>query len=183
MYRPPPPPSSQEKAEKGLLVRFFLRGEGFVHRLPQCSVVSLTVSRQTGLKFNHRPSRKVIFYLQPSEMQSNINRQNVSMYFKSHYFSLSSQTFGSCIKNLWTGKTMSRVLKNALSEHFNTLQLSYILKYFEILYVQGRVQGGWIGWLAWPPFRTAHLKKLIHGKKTEIRAIAMHANGESSTEV
>ena len=43
---------------------------------------------------------------------------------------------------------MSRVLKNALSEHLNTLQLSYILKYFEILYVQGRVQGGWIGWLA-----------------------------------
>ena len=88
VYRPPPPPpSSQEKSEKGLLVRFFLRGEGFVHRLPQCSFVSLTVSRQTGLKFNHRPSRKVIFYLQPSEMQSNINRQNVSMYFKSHYFS------------------------------------------------------------------------------------------------
>ena len=86
VYRPPPL-SSQEKSEKGPLVRFFLRGEGFVHRLPQCSVVRLTVSRQTGLKFNHRPSRKVIFYLQPSEMQSNINRQNVSMYFKSHYFS------------------------------------------------------------------------------------------------
>ena len=61
------PPSSQEKSEKGPLLRFFLRGEGFVHRLPQCSVVSLTASRQTGLKFNHRPSRKVIFYLQPSE--------------------------------------------------------------------------------------------------------------------
>ena len=139
------PPSSQEKSEKGPLIRFFLTGEGFVRRLPQCSVVRLTVSRQTGLKFNHRPSRKVIFYLQPSEMQSNINRQNVSMYFKSHYFSWSSQTFGSWIKNLWTGKTTSRVLKNALSEHFNTLQLSYTLKYFEILYVQGRVQGGWIG--------------------------------------
>ena len=180
---PPLPHSSQEKSEKGPLVRFFLRGEGFVHRLPQCSVVSLTVSRQTGLKFNHRPSRKVIFYLQPSEMQSNINRQNVSMYFKSHYFSWSSQTFGSWIKNLWTGKTTSRVLKNALSEHYNTLQLSYILKYFEILYVKGRVQGGWIGWLAWLHFRTAHLKKINTRRKTEIRAIAMHANAESSTEV
>ena len=82
------PPSSQEKSEKGPLLQFFLRGEGFVHKLPQCSVVRLTVSRQTGLKFNHRPSRKVIFHLQPSEMQSNINRQNVSMYFKSHYFQL-----------------------------------------------------------------------------------------------
>ena len=41
---------------------------------------------------------------------------------------------------------MSRVLKNALSEHFSTLQLSYILKYFEILYVQGRVQG--VDWVA-----------------------------------
>ena len=121
----------------------------------------LTVSRQTGLKFNYRPSRKVIFYLQPSEMHSNIIRRNVSMYFKSHYFSWSSQTFGSWIKNPWTGKTTSHVLKNALSEHYNTLQLSYILKPSKFSwYVQERVKGGWIGWLAWPPFSTAHLKKI-----------------------
>ena len=42
---------------------------------------------------------------------------------------------------------MSRVLKNALSEHFNTLQLSYILKYFEILYVQGAGPRG-VDWVA-----------------------------------
>ena len=139
---PPPPPLLSGQSETGPLLRFFLRGEGFVHRLPQCSVVRLTVSRQTGLKFNHRPSRKVIFYLQPSEMQSNINRQNVSMYLKSHYFSWSSQTFGSWIKNLWTGKTTSRVLKNALSEHYNTLQLSYISKFYMC---RGGSKGGGLG--------------------------------------
>ena len=174
MYRSLPP--LRKNRRRGPFSDFSWGERGLFTGYHSRSVVRLTVSRQTGLKFNHRPSRKVIFYLQPPETQSNINSQNVSVYFKSHYFSWSSQTFGFWIKNLWTGKTTNHVLKNALSEH-NTLHPSYILKYFEILYIQGRVQAGWIGWLAWSPFRTAHLKKInTRTQKTEIRAIAMHAN-------
>ena len=47
----------------------------------------LTVSRQTARKINRQQSRKVILYRQPSKMQIKINRQKVSRYFKSHYFS------------------------------------------------------------------------------------------------
>ena len=88
----PPPPSSQEKSEKGPRLRFFLRGKGFVHRLPQCSVVRLTVSRQTGLKFNHRPSRKVITY----------NRQKCRVI-------LTVKTF-QCIANLIISADLRRLL-------------------------------------------------------------------------
>ena len=42
--------------------------------------------RQTGLKVNRLPSKKIILHRQPSIIQSDINRQNVSRYFKSHYF-------------------------------------------------------------------------------------------------
>ena len=87
-----PPPSSQEKSEKGPRLRFFLRGKGFVHRLPQCSVVRLTVSRQTDLKFNHRPSRKVITY----------NRQKCRVI-------LTVKTF-QCIANLIISADLRRLL-------------------------------------------------------------------------
>ena len=36
-------------------------------------------------------------------------------------------------------KTISQVLKNTLSRHYKTLQLTYFWKYFEILKVKGQV--------------------------------------------
>ena len=40
--------------------------------------MGLTVSREKGLKFNRQPSKKVIFYRQPTKMQCNMKCQNVS---------------------------------------------------------------------------------------------------------
>ena len=47
------------------------------------------VNRQPSncLKFNCKPSKKVLFYRQPSKMQININRQKVSRHFKNVTFS------------------------------------------------------------------------------------------------
>ena len=80
-------------------------------------------------------------------MQSNINRQNVSRYFRSHHFSWSSRTFGSWgISSLEKTRAM---LSKTLSLNITrpSLQLSYILKYLESLYAkcQGNLQNNsWI---------------------------------------
>ena len=42
------------------------------------------------------------------------------------------------LKNLFALKTTSHVVKNTLSEHCKTVQLCYILKYLDILYVKGQ---------------------------------------------
>ena len=51
----------------------------------------LTVSRQTAVN----RQKSFLFYRQPSKMQIKINHQNVSWYFKSHYFRGFSRDSGS----------------------------------------------------------------------------------------
>ena len=48
-------------------------------------------------------------------MQSNINRQIVSTYLESHYFSWPLWNSGPSLRNLLSGKTGSHILKNTLS--------------------------------------------------------------------
>ena len=89
-----------------------------------------------------QPSKKpLIFYRQPSKSQSNINRQNVSGYFKSHYFdeilapeeSLHLKNHGSCCQK----HTHSLFLSLSLN-----ITRPYNLKYFQIVFVkdQGYLQ-------------------------------------------
>ena len=56
----------------------------FVDRI-ECRRVNRQPSNR--LKFNCKTSKKVLFYRQPSKMQNNINRQNVSRHFKKVTFS------------------------------------------------------------------------------------------------
>ena len=58
-----------------------------------------------GLKFNRQPSKKVMFYRQPSK--------RFKGYFKCHYFIWSSRA-----KNLQSWKTSSHVLKTTLSRSY-----------------------------------------------------------------
>ena len=48
---PPPPTSPQEKSEKGLLLRFFLRGEGSVHRQEGDGLVTQAIHFKTLFSF------------------------------------------------------------------------------------------------------------------------------------
>ena len=48
---PPPPPSPQEKSEKGLLLRFFLRGKGSVHRQEGDGLLSQAIHFKTLFSF------------------------------------------------------------------------------------------------------------------------------------
>ena len=82
--------------------------------------MGLTVSHQKAKKCNRQPSKKVIFYRQPSKMQIEINRQRVSSQLILPGFWL--------LKKLQTGKTTSHVLKNTLSSHYNTRSTSFYLK-------------------------------------------------------
>ena len=88
-----------------------------------------------------QPSKKpVIFYRQPSKSQSNINRQNVSGYFKSHYFdkilapeeSLPLKNHGPCCQKT---PTLSLSLSLNITRPYN-------LKYLQIVFVkdQGYLQ-------------------------------------------
>ena len=72
---------------------FWMRGvvlflKRLIRNYSQLVLLALSEVWLEGLNGVYRqPSKKpVIFYRQPSRSQSNINRQNVSGYFKSHYF-------------------------------------------------------------------------------------------------
>ena len=88
-----------------------------------------------------QPSKKpLIFYRQPSKSQSNINRQNVSGYFKSHYFD----------EILAPEESLHLKKPRAMLSKTHTLSLSlslnitrpYNLKYLQIVFVkdQGYLQ-------------------------------------------
>ena len=80
--------------------------------------------------------KKVIFYHQTSKKCRVILAKKAFQGIKISLFQLIF-TDSWLLKNLLTGKNWGHVLKNNLSEHYKTLQLSYIVKYFEILYVKG----------------------------------------------
>ena len=72
---------------------FWMRGvvlflKRLIRNYSQLVLLALSEVWLEGLNGVYRqPSKKpLIFYRQPSKSQSNINRQNVSGYFKSHYF-------------------------------------------------------------------------------------------------
>ena len=86
------------------------------------------------LKINLQPSRKVNFYHQLSKVKININLQNVSRCFKSHYFSSSSWDSSS-----WR---ISKLEKPVLifQKHFlSTLQYPTTCLYLKI-FVRGQKQ-------------------------------------------
>lgn len=68
-------------------------------------------------------------------MQININRQRVSRYIKSHYFNrlIISRTSGSW--RIYKVEKPVDIFHNTYSRHNKTLQLAYIWKYFEMLYL------------------------------------------------
>ena len=78
-----------------------------------------------------QPSKKIIFYRQPSKMRGKINHKKVSEYFKSHYFSGSWR-----ISKL--EKPVPRFSKTLFLNINNTLQPAYIWKYFKILQVKSQ---------------------------------------------
>ena len=56
-----------------------------------------------GLKFNRQPRKMLFFYLQPSKVQTKINRPKVSRNSKSHILSWCSRTSGS-----WTNSKVKK---------------------------------------------------------------------------
>ena len=108
---------------------------GGEHKSPICVTrVQIPVSTQyervsIGLAVSRH--KRVFFYRQPSKMQSNINRQNVSRYCKSHYFSWSSRTFGSRrISSLEKRRAMlSKTLSLDITRPYNSAiqKLIYLL--------------------------------------------------------
>ena len=85
-----------------------------------------------GFTVSRQPSKKVIFYRQPSKMPGKINHKKVSEYFKSHYFSSSWRI----------SKLEKPVLSFSKTLYLNITILykpaAYIWKYFKIFQVKNQ---------------------------------------------
>ena len=97
------------------------------HPLPQrlsflFLFVSMGFQLSNGLKSNHQPS-KVTFYPQPSKIQSNINRKNVS---RTSNISFKADLHGLLAPEESPDCKHHQPCSQTLSEHYKTLQTFFI---------------------------------------------------------
>ena len=101
------------------LTIFWLNVSNCMHNLHR---VSMGFQPSNGLKSNHQPS-KVTFYHQPSKIQSNINRKNVS---RTSNISFKADLHGLLAPEESPDCKHHQPCSQTLSEHYKTLQTFFI---------------------------------------------------------